>query len=109
MKSSPLIDFSFSAVSSAVIAGLFYLKPSYFELFVIAAPLSLSLVFIALRYLSAWLQISDYEAFAALKKLKNRKKFLHSCLNDKHLSQEARQKHQQDYEQVISAIDKCLD
>ncbi|SRR5690554_203190 len=108
MKSSPLIDFSFSAISSGIIASLFYLKPTFFELIVIVVPLVLSAIFIVVRYAAAFLQISDYETFAMVRKLKKRKKHLQVCLEDAHISSAKKQEHQQEYEKVNCAIDELL-
>lgn len=108
MKSSPVIDLSFSGVSSGIIAGLFYYKPAGAELYTIAVPPALAIIIIVFKYLAAWLQILNYETYSAVSKLKARKKFLKSCLNDTHLSEDARRKHSEDYEKVTCAIDTCL-
>lgn len=108
MKSSPILDLSFSALSAAAIAILLNKKPDHFEVIIIAVPVLLSIFFIILRYLAAWLQITSYETFAAAKKLQARKNNLHSYLNDKHLSEDARKEYQKKYEDVTRAIDKCL-
>lgn len=109
MKNSPLLDFSFSTASSGIIAGLFFYKPEGFEFFAIAVPAALSLVLIGMKYLAAWLQISSYENFSAVRKLKARKKYLQTCLDDEHLSEEAKEEHQQNYEKTTAAISEALD
>lgn len=108
MKSSPLIDISFSSISTGIIACLFYLKPNHFELFVIGVPLALSLLFIGLSYLGALFPITSYGTLTATKNLKTRKKFLHACLNDQNLTAKAKQEYLKEYEEVTKAIAKWL-
>ncbi len=108
MKSSPLIDFSFSAISSVIIAGLYQFKPDGLEFYIIATPIFISIIFIAIRYLAVLMQISSYENFAAVKSLKNRKKFLLGCLSDKCLSGATKEKYKKEYEEVTQAINKLL-
>lgn len=109
MKSSPLIDFSFSAVSAASITAIMKIQPENHEVYVAAVPVLVSVIYIALRYIAAGLQLSDYNTFAAVRQLKKRKAFLHTCLTDEHLSEEKRQEHKLSYEEVTSAIDKFLE
>lgn len=109
MKSSPIIDISASAISALSILVLMRIKPDDFEMYIVVVPVLITVVYVVLRYMAVILQISDYETFAAVSKLKKRKKYLHSCLNDQHLSQAAIQKHQQNYEKTTCALDKMLD
>lgn len=108
MKSSPLIDISASAISTISIAALVQTKPENFETYITLVPLLVTAAYVALRYIAVGFQISDYETFAAVSKLKKRKKYLHSCISDEHLSEQARQEHQQNYEKVTLAIDELL-
>lgn len=108
MKSSPVIELSFSGLSSAIIAGLLYYQPEGAELYTAAVPLVLTIIVIAFKYLAVWLQILDYETYSAVSRLKYRKKLLGSFLNDPHLSKETQAEHRKEYENVTLAIDTCL-